>query len=97
MVGEVRNLKSVHVLISGRVQGVFFRSRTKDEAQKLGLVGWVVNTPNGGVEIVAEGEKEKLEKFINWCKKGSLFAKVENVEVTWEDATGGFDDFQIHY
>jgi len=85
----------VHIFVSGRVQGVFFRSRTQEEAEKLGLVGWVKNTPDGKVEIVAEGDKEKLEELIAWCKKGPLFAKVENVEVEWQESTGEFSSFEI--
>lgn len=97
MVGQSENLVRVCILVSGRVQGVFFRSRTQDEAQKLGLVGWVRNTPNGEVEIAAEGKRQDLERLVNWCKKGSLFARVENVEVTWENATGEFQSFEIVY
>jgi len=59
------------------------------------LVGWVKNTPDGKVEIVAEGDKEKLEELIAWCKKGPLFAKVENVEVEWQESTGEFSSFEI--
>jgi len=87
----------VHIFVSGRVQGVFFRSRTLDQAKKLGLFGWVKNTPDGRVEIVAEGDKEKLEELVDWCRKGPLFAKVEEVEVEWQESTGEFSSFEILY
>lgn len=97
MSGKASDVKQVHILVSGRVQGVFFRSRTQEEAQKLGLVGWVRNTSDGRVEIVAEGKKEKLEELISWCKKGPLFAKVEDVEVEWQEPTGEFQSFEVVY
>ncbi|MHC1586031.1 MAG: acylphosphatase [Candidatus Hecatellaceae archaeon] len=84
-----------HVYVSGRVQGVFFRWYTRDEALKLGVKGWVRNLPDGRVEAVFEGEKEAVEKMIEFCKRGPPAAKVENVEVHWETPTGEFQDFKI--
>ena len=86
-----------HIFIFGRVQGVFFRSHAKETAQSFGLVGWVRNNPDGTVEILAEGSKEKLEGFIKWCREGPLFAKVEKTEVEWEKANREFDSFEILY
>lgn len=85
----------VHIRIYGQVQGVFFRSGAKEEADKLGLVGWVRNNRDGSVEIMASGEKRALEKFLVWCKKGPPFAKVENIEVDWQDREEDFDRFDI--
>jgi len=97
MVGSFDNLKRIRIIVSGQVQGVFFRSRTQEVAEKLGLVGLVRNTIDGGVEIVAEGEKEKLDELIAWCKKGPLFARVENIKVDWQAPTGEFSSFEIKY
>jgi acylphosphatase len=84
-----------HVWISGRVQGVFFRAHTKEVAEKLGLTGWVRNLPDGRVEAVFEGEEEAVKEAIEWCKRGPPLAKVERVEVRYEEPTGEFKDFRI--
>ena len=73
----------ISIIISGRVQGVFFRYKTKHEAEKLGLTGWVRNNGDGSVEILAEGDKDKLEELVKWCKEGPRSAQVKNVEVKW--------------
>jgi acylphosphatase len=86
-----------HVLVYGRVQGVFFRQNTQKLAQKLGLAGWVKNREDGGVEAVFEGEKEKVEKMIEWMKKGPPLAWVEKVNVFWEEFKGDFKNFEIRY
>jgi acylphosphatase len=86
-----------HVLVEGRVQGVFFRANTCDQAEALGLTGWVKNTRDGKVEAVFEGPKEDVEKIIKWCRKGPPGAMVTNVEVTWEKPTGEFRNFSIKY
>jgi acylphosphatase len=86
-----------HVFVSGRVQGVFFRQNTLERAKSLGLIGWVRNTEDGRVEALFEGEKEKIEKMLEWIKKGPSLARVEKVEVKWEDFKGEFEDFEIKY
>jgi acylphosphatase len=86
-----------HVYVSGRVQGVFFRSETQDEAIRHGLTGWVRNLPNGSVEAVFEGEKENVEKLIEFCRKGPPGARVTKVDVTWEDYTGQFKSFTMRF
>jgi acylphosphatase len=86
-----------HVLISGRVQGVFFRSETKYEAQKLGVKGWVRNLPDGTVEAVFEGEQENVKELIKFCKQGPLGARVTGIDVVWENYTGEFKDFEIRH
>jgi acylphosphatase len=85
----------VHLLIAGRVQGVFFRASTVHQAQNLGLTGWVMNCPDGSVEAVAEGAAEKLEEFIAWCHKGPAGAQVDRVAVKWQVARGSFREFFI--
>lgn len=86
-----------HVYVSGRVQGVFFRSETQDEALRHNVTGWVRNLPDGRVEAVFEGEKEAVEKLIEFCKRGPPGARVTKVEVAWEPYTGEFKDFKIRY
>ena len=70
----------VNISVKGKVQGVFFRAYTKKKAEELGLNGFVKNCQDGSVYIEAEGEKNVLEEFINWCYKGSPGSKVESVE-----------------
>jgi len=89
--------KRVHVYISGRVQGVFFRAYTKKEADRLGLKGWVRNLPDGRVEAVFEGDEEAVEAMIRWCHVGSPHAKVTGVEVQEEPYSGEFTEFRIRY
>jgi len=86
-----------HVLVSGRVQGVFFRQNTLERAKALGLKGWVRNTKDGKVEAVFEGEKEKIERILEWMKKGPPLARVDGLEIEWENFKGEFDDFEIRY
>ena len=86
-----------HVFVTGRVQGVFFRSEARHEARKLGVAGWVRNTIDGRVEAVFEGEEKSVKEIIEFCKRGPSGAKVTNVRVAWENYTGEFRDFQIRY
>ena len=86
-----------HVFVSGRVQGVFFRSETRYKANRRNVVGWIRNTSDGRVEAVFEGEKEDVNKLIDFCRRGPSGAKVTRVDVQWEDYTGEFRDFRIRY
>jgi acylphosphatase len=83
--------------VSGRVQGVFFRDFTRSCAYELGLKGWVRNLMDGRVEVVAEGEKDSIQKLLERLKRGPAFARVEKVDVDWEDYKGEFRDFRILY
>lgn len=87
----------LHVVVEGRVQGVFYRARTREEACASGLTGWVKNCFNGNVEAVFEGERSKVEQILKWCKKGPQGAKVVNIKFNWEKPTGEFDTFSIKY
>jgi len=87
----------LHIVIEGIVQGVFFRVSTIEESSKLGLTGWVKNCTDGRVEAVFEGETDKIEQIVEWCKKGPPGAVVRNVETVWEQATGEYDSFTIKY
>ena len=86
-----------HIFISGRVQGVFFRAKTEKLANLLGVGGWVRNTEDGRVEVLAEGEKEKIDELIKWLKRGPPLAKVTNLDVEWQEHKGEFGNFQIRY
>ena len=88
---------NVHIVISGRVQGVWFRANTKQKAEQLGLTGWVRNTHDGCVEAVFEGEEKLVNKMIEWCHKGPSLAKVEEVKVKIQNLTNRFDGFSIRY
>jgi acylphosphatase len=74
-----------HVFVSGRVQGVFFRANTRDEARSRDVDGWVQNLDDGRVEAVFEGPSEAVEAMVEWCHTGSPAAAVEDVEVEYED------------
>jgi len=86
-----------HIFVSGRVQGVYFREKTRKLAQELGVFGWVRNLPDGRVRAVFEGEKENVEKIIKWSKKGPFWANVKNLEVNFEEYKGEFNNFEIKY
>ena len=86
-----------HLIISGYVQGVFFRAYTQEKAAMLGLKGWVKNNHDGTVEAVFEGERGGVEEMIRWCHKGPTGARVSNAMIEWGDYTGEFRDFSISY
>jgi len=87
----------VHVFVSGRVQGVFFRSETQHEAKRRNVSGWVQNLPDGRVEATFEGEKDDVERLIEFCGKGPSGARVTRIEVRWERYTGEFKGFRVLY
>jgi acylphosphatase len=82
-------------VVSGRVQGVFYRGSAQQEAMRLGLVGEVRNLPDGSVEVVVEGPKDRVEDFIAWCRRGPPSAEVEDVRVRWSVARGEFRTFMV--
>ena len=75
-------MPTVHLLIKGKVQGVFYRATAKEEADRLHITGWVKNTKDGHVEAVASGTQEAIDQFIAWCKKGPRRAEVTTVDLT---------------
>jgi len=81
-------VKRAHVVVHGAVQGVFFRAETRDRARSLGLAGWVRNVPDGTVEAVFEGDDERVESMVDWCRRGPAGARVEEVEVEWAEVRG---------
>ncbi len=86
---------AVHVVISGCVQGVWFRASTKEKADALGVFGWVRNTSDGCVEAVFYGESKKVEEVLTWCHHGPPHAHVTNVKITTLPITEVFDTFTI--
>jgi len=87
----------VHIFVSGRVQGVFFRDFTYRKANELGLTGWVRNTNDGKVEIIAEGDSNKLNQLIEAVRIGPENAKVQDCQVSWNNFTKAFTDFKVIY
>jgi acylphosphatase len=83
------------ILITGLVQGVFFRREVTDLARRLGITGWVRNLPDGKVEVLAEGERARLDDLIRFCHIGPRGAIVRKVEVEWSDYLGEFRGFRI--
>ncbi len=84
-----------HVLVSGVVQGVFFRALTKRKAEGLNVKGWVRNLPGGRVEAVFEGEEEAVKALTEFSNHGPRGAVVTSFELTWESFTGEFREFKI--
>jgi acylphosphatase len=87
--------KHLHLIIKGRVQGVFYRQSTRKKALDLELTGYVKNLPNGNVEVVAEGEEIKLQQLLEWCKRGPQYSEVEKIEEQWSEHTTHYNNFFI--
>ncbi len=85
----------VHVRISGKVQGVFFRAHTKQKAEQIGITGWVKNTSDGKVEAVFEGEEPCIQEMLNWCHHGPSHAQVDKVDIRIIRAAKTFETFTI--
>ena len=88
---------SLHAVVYGRVQGVFFRAFTARRATELGLAGYVCNLPERAMEVEAEGERKQLEKLIGYLKAGPPGARVEKVAVNWSEYTGKYAGFNVKY
>ncbi|HEX5861280.1 MAG TPA: acylphosphatase [Nocardioides sp.] len=84
---------AVDVTVTGRVQGVFFRAQTREQADRLGVTGWVRNDPDGSVSAHFEGDQHAVEAMVDWCREGPPRARVERVDVHESEPTGarGFD------
>ena len=78
-------MKRVHIIITGRVQGVLFRANTKTQAEKIGVKGWVRNLDDDKVEAVAEGTEGQIKEFIAYCRKGPEEARVDDIKVEEEE------------
>ncbi|MCM8821082.1 MAG: acylphosphatase [Candidatus Omnitrophica bacterium] len=90
-------MKRVHIVISGRVQGVGFRFYTRDIALETGVKGWVKNKYDGTVEVVAEGKQEEIDKFLKKLKEGYLGRNISRTEEREEPYTGEFTSFEITF
>ena len=84
-----------HIVVSGRVQGVWFRGGAQAEARARGVTGWIRNRPDETVEAVLEGEEEDVKAVVAWCRRGPPGARVDGVEVTWLPWCGEFDAMRI--
>ena len=89
--------KRIHIFVTGRVQGVFFRQSTKVMAIKNNVKGWVRNLDDGRVEIIGEGEIQDIENLTRWCKTGSANSRVDEFELSEENVTDEFENFQVRY
>ena len=87
-------MPTIHLLIKGEVQGVFYRASAKEQALQLGVTGWVKNTAEGHVEIVATASDSKLQQFVKWCRKGPAKASVESIDMQTVDEQQ-FEEFTI--
>jgi acylphosphatase len=98
--GEMAGLERLHLIVRGRVQGVFMREYTRRQAESLGITGWCRNLQSGArkgqVEILAEGERGQLEALLHWVRAGgSPKARVDGVDVEWAAATAEFQHFLV--
>ena len=84
-----------HVIIEGSVQGVNFRAACRDQARQIGVEGWVRNLADGRVEAVFEGQRPAVQRMVSWCYSGPTHARVERVNVSWEEPTGNEGPFGI--
>lgn len=88
-------IECLHIIVKGRVQGVYFRFYTQKQAVKLNLKGFVRNLPNGNVEILACGNQTDLQQLTRWCHKGPILAKVDSVIATPTSCNDIFETFEI--
>jgi acylphosphatase len=93
---SAKNIRE-RLIIEGKVQGVWFRESTRREASRLGVFGWVMNRPDGKVEVLAEGPEEKVRSLVGWCYHGPPAARVHTVQENEEAWTGDFDSFDVAY
>ena len=92
---DASKTQSVKIIIKGRVQGVSYRYFTLWQAQSFNIFGWVRNEPDGDVKVYAEGQKENLDQFINYLKKGPSFSRVDDVILNWEAEDKSYNEFNI--
>lgn len=88
-------MKSMHYVVNGKVQGVFFRSWVFDQARSLGVKGWVRNVTDGKVEVLGQGEEDALKSLKERLMQGSSLAQVQSVESNWTEYEKTYDDFEI--
>lgn len=88
-------MRKVKILVSGRVQGVYFRMFAQKKAKQSGIKGWARNLPDGRVEIIAEADSGSIENFITWCHKGPVTARVDDVEIGELELGEALTSFEI--
>ena len=88
-------MNDLSMMIFGRVQGVYFRKSTQEQAKDLHITGWVRNRKEGTVEVLAQGHEEALISLLKWCKNGSRFAKVERIDINWIEKDDSFSSFEV--
>ena len=93
---EATDRARLHMIVTGRVQGVFYRASAAEQARALGIIGWARNLPNGSVEIIAEGRRADLQKFTAWARSGPPSARVAEVREEWGQARSEFSDFRVY-
>ena len=89
------DMTRIHAMLSGRVQGVFFRAETRETARRNRVSGWVRNTSDGRVEAVFEGRARDVDQVVQWCRGGPANARVDDIHLKEETYTGEFEDFSI--
>ncbi len=82
--GQEQEVAQALAVVDGRVQGVYYRGSTQEQARALGLRGWVRNLPDGRVELRAQGTRARVEALLAWCRKGPPSARVASLDVDWE-------------
>ena len=90
-------MKQIHVFVTGRVQGVFFRQSTRVMAIKNNVNGWVRNLDDGRVEIVAQGQEQNIDNLSNWCRTGPANSRVDEFELKEESILEKFENFEVRY
>ena len=88
-------VEEIRCVVKGKVQGVFYRDFVSKHARHLALTGFVRNTPDFTVEVVAQGYRDKLEKFLEHVRKGPFLAKVSDVAVEWRKSAEKLDSFEV--
>jgi acylphosphatase len=94
---RLSSMRQFHAIVTGRVQGVYFRAETQDVARRLGLAGFVKNRPDGAVEVVAEGDQASLNDLLEFLHRGPSLARVANVDVTWDTTVDVPQTFTVRY
>ena len=87
----------IHIFLTGKVQGVFFRQATKVVAIKNNVTGWVKNLENGEVEILLEGDDKNVNSVIDWCRNGPANSRVDEVKIEPQEFSGQYSNFEVSY
>ena len=95
---DTKDYRRGSAIISGRVQGVYYRESTRRQVLKIGgLTGWVKNQPDNTVKLIVEGNREKVQQLLDWCQSGPPMARVQSIDILEENYLGEFSDFMVRY